>query len=156
MDNTVNLGLINHIVDTYSDTVLRIAYQHTGNIHDAQDIVQDVFLSLMQRDLSALSENELKAYTIRTAVNKCHDLHRRLKRHSVEYLEEIEPVFSEEEQSIMDEVMSLPPKYRNVIYLHYYEGYQVNEIAEMLGTKPATISSQLSRAREKLKKMLGG
>ena len=156
MDNTVNFDLASHMVNTYSDTVMKIAYQHTGNIHDAQDVTQDVFLSLIQRNLSSLSESELKAYIIRTAVNKCHDFHRRIKRHNIAYLEDIEPIFSEEEQSILDEVMSLPPKYRDVIYLHYYEGYQVNEIAEMLHSKPATISSQLSRAREKLKLLLGG
>ena len=133
---------------------MRIAYQRTGNIHDAQDITQDVFLSLMQRDLSPLSENELKAYIIRTAVNKCNDFHRRLTRRNVVYFDDTEPIFTEEEQSILDEVLKLPKKYRDVVYLHYYEGYQVKEIAEMLGSKPATISSQLNRAREKLKLML--
>ncbi len=154
MDNTVDLQLITRIVNAHTDTVMRIAYQRTGNIHDAQDITQDVFLSLMQRDLSPLSENELKAYIIRTAVNKCNDFHRRLTRRNVVYFDDTEPIFTEKEQSILDEVLKLPKKYRDVVYLHYYEGYQVKEIAEMLGSKPATISSQLNRAREKLKLML--
>lgn len=154
MDNTVDLQLTTRIVNAHTDTVMRIAYQRTGNIHDAQDITQDVFLSLMQRDLSPLSENELKAYIIRTAVNKCNDFHRRLTRRNVVYFDDTEPIFTEEEQSILDEVLKLPKKYRDVVYLHYYEGYQVKEIAEMLGSKPATISSQLNRAREKLKLML--
>ena len=154
MAKNIDVNLINHIVNTYSDTILRIAYQYTKNIYDAQDIAQDVFLAVMKRNLNALSEEKLKAYIIRATINKCKDFHRKRLRRKVVSLEDVEPVFSPEEQNVMDEVNRLPEKYRNVIYLNYYEGYRVNEIADILGTKPSTVSSQLSRARAKLKDIL--
>ncbi|MBR1731328.1 MAG: sigma-70 family RNA polymerase sigma factor [Ruminococcus sp.] len=150
----IDVNHINHIVNTYSDTILRIAYQYTKNIHDSQDIAQDVFLAVMKRDTSKLSEDSLKAYIIRTAINKCNDFHRKKARRKIVPLDEAVELFTPEEQSVIREVNSLPEKYRNVIYLHYYEGYQVNEIAEILGTKPSTVSSQLNRARAKLKTLL--
>ena len=157
MAKNIDVNLINHIVNTYSDTILRIAYQYTKNIHDSEDIVQDTLFSVMKRgaeNLSSLSEEKLKAYIIRVTINKCNDFHRKRSRRKVVSLEDIEPVFTPEEQNVLDEVNRLPEKYRNVIYLHYYEGYQVNEIAEILGVKPSTISSQLNRARAKLKDYL--
>lgn len=157
MAKNIDVNLINHIVNTYSDTILRIAYQYTKNIHDSEDIVQDTLFSVMKRgaeNLSSLSEEKLKAYIIRVTINKCNDFHRKKSRRKVVSLEDAEPVFTKEEESILDEVNSLPEKYRNVIYLHYYEGYGVNEIAEILGAKPSTISSQLNRARAKLKDIL--
>ncbi|MCR5653939.1 MAG: sigma-70 family RNA polymerase sigma factor [Ruminococcus sp.] len=154
MAKNIDVNLINHIVNTYSDTILRIAYQYTQSIYDSQDIAQDVFLAIMKKDISALSEEKLKAYIIRATINKCNDFHRKKSRRKVISLEDAEPVFTPEEQNVLDEVNSLPEKYRNVIYLHYYEGYRVNEIAEILGAKPSTISSQLSRARAKLKDYL--
>ena len=154
MAKNIDVNLINHIVNTYSDTIIRIAYQYTQSIHDAQDIAQDVFLAVMKRGVLPLSEEKLKAYIIRVTINKCNDFHRKRTRRKVISPEDAEPVFTIEEQNVLDEVNSLPEKYRNVIYLHYYEGYKVNEIAEILGVKPSTVSSQLNRARAKLKDIL--
>ena len=150
----IDVNQINHIVEEYSDTILRIAYQYTKNTYDSQDIAQDVFLSVIKKDISNLSEERLKAYIIRTAINKCNDFHRKRSRRRIVPLDEAAELFTPEEQSVIDEVNKLPEKYRNVIYLHYYEGYGVNEIAEILGSKPSTISSQLNRARAKLKMLL--
>ncbi len=152
--NTVDRSFITHLVSAYSDTVLRIAYQSVMNIYDAEDIAQEVFLSLMKRDLSSFDEEHLKAYIIRAAVNQCKSFHRSLSRRSVVYLEDIEPVFSEEERSILSEVHSLPEKYRTPIYLYYYEGYSVEEIANILKKPKGTVMSLLKRGRDKLKIML--
>ena len=152
MKGNIDVDLINRIVNDYSDMILRIAYQRTQNLYDAQDIVQEVFLALMKRDVSKLRENELKAYVIRTAVNKCNDFHRR-KRKTVS-IEDAPPIFTPEERGALEAIGSLPEKYRTVVYLRYYEGYSVNEIARILGSKPATISTRLNRAREKLRTIL--
>lgn len=154
-----NREFIAKVVDSYSDTVLRIAYQHTGNIHDSEDIVQEVMLSLLNKNLSDYDDEHLKAYIIRSAVNHCHSFHRKRKRENTVYFEEIykngnEPVFTAEERYVLYEVKKLPPKYRDVILLHYYEGYHVKEIADILGLPAGTITSQLKRAREKLKILL--
>ena len=154
MAKNIDVDLINHIVKTYSDTILRIAYQYTKNVHDSQDIAQEVFLAVMRRDLSKFGEERLKAYIIRTAIYKCNDFQRKTSRRKIVPLDEAVKLFTPEERSIIDEVNKLPEKYRNVIYLHYYEGYGVNEIAQILGSKPSTISSQLNRARAKLKTLL--
>ena len=154
MKGNIDVDLINRIVNDYSDMILRIAYQRTQNLFDAQDIAQEVFVALMKSDIFRMKENELKAYIIRTAVNKCNDLHRRKNRRRIVSLEDAEPVFAPEEKRTLDEVNSLPEKYRIVVYLRYYEGYSVNEIAEILGRKPSAISSRLNRARAMLKKLL--
>ena len=143
----IDVDFINRIVNTYSDTILRIAYQRSGSVFDAQDIAQEVFISLMKKDLKKLSEAELRAYVIRTAINKCNDLHRRKKRVEIISIDDAE-------QTALDAVRSLPEKYRDVIYLHYYEGYKIAEIADILGEKSSAVNSRLNRARKKLRTIL--
>lgn len=150
---------IERAVADYSDTVLRIAYHHTACIEDAEDIAQEVFLSLVNKGVCDYDSEHLKAYIIRATVNKCHSFHRAKQGEDVVYLDEIyknenEPVFTAPERSILSEVRSLPKRYRDVIYLYYYEGYSVAEIADILGAKTGTVTSRLKRAREKLKPML--
>lgn len=61
-----------------------------------------------------------------------------------------------EETGVMEAVLALPQNYRNVIYLHYYEGYSINEISEILHKKPATVGTWLARGRAALKNTLKG
>ena len=61
-----------------------------------------------------------------------------------------------ENRAVTDAVMALPVKYKEVVWLHYYEGYQTDEIASMLGRPPSTVRNQLRDARTKLKQTLGG
>lgn len=68
---------IKQLIENYSDMILRIAYQHTGNMHDAEDIAQEVFLSIMKKDMKGFSKEHEKSYIIRTTINKCKSLHRR-------------------------------------------------------------------------------
>lgn len=150
---------IERMVAEYSDMILRIAYHHTSSMQDAEDITQEVFLSLISRDLSGFTPEHLKAYIIRSTVNKCHSFHRTQQAEKVVYLDELypgtdEPTLTTGERSILHEVRSLPKRYRDVIYLHYYEGYSAAEIADILGAKTGTVTSRLKRAREKLKPML--
>lgn len=150
----INSKLINHIVNTYSDTILRIAFHYTDNEYDAQDIAQNVFLSLLNKHLADLSEEELKAYIIRCAINKCRDFYRSKTRRKVIPLEEAQHLAAEEKESVLEEVRALPAKYRGVVYLHYYEGYSLKQIGKILNISPNTAGTRLRRAREKLKKVL--
>ena len=159
MKHKLNDEFIERLVVDYSDMILRIAYQHTGNMHDAEDIAQEIFISLVDKKIDSFDSEHLKAYIIRATVNKCHSFHRAQKGAKVVYLDEVykngnEPVFTVAERSVLGEVRSLPPRYRNVIYLYYYEGCSVDEIADILKTKTGTITSRLKRAREKLKTIL--
>ncbi len=150
---------INRIVETYSDMILRIAYQHTANIHDAEDLAQEVFLSVIKKDMKNFTKEHEKAYIIKATINKCNSFHRKKGKLNVVYLDEIyknpdEPVFTANERSILNEIRSLDSKYRDAIYLHYYEGYKANEIAKILHTTTGNVTSLLKRGREKLKKLL--
>ncbi len=150
---------INRIVETYSDMILRIAYQHTANIHDAEDLAQEVFLSVIKKDMKNFTKEHEKAYIIKTTINKCNSFHRKKGKLNVVYLDEIyknpdEPVFTANERSILNEIRSLDSKYRDALYLHYYEGYKANEIAQILHSTTGNVTSLLKRGREKLKKLL--
>ena len=86
--------------------------------------------------------------------NKCKDLNKTAWYRKTESLTEIEIPFTEDEEGILEEVFKLSSDYRNVIYLYYYEGYNISEVASILDKKENTISSRLTRARKKLKNIL--
>ena len=105
------------------------------------------------------SKEHEKAWLIRVTLNACKDLKRKLFRHStvpLEVLSEEAASVVPEQMEILETVLSLPAKYKDVIYLHYYEGYTAKEIGTMLHKKENTVYSLLSRGRELLKQKLGG
>lgn len=144
------------LVHTYSDLILRLSYTYLKSTHDAQDICQTVFLRLLQKPRAFESPEHEKAWIIRAAVNLCKDAVKSRWRRSTVALEAARevPAPPEEEGSLLAAVSLLPPKYRTVIYLYYYEGYPAGEIARLLGEKPATVSTRLSRGRQQLRTLL--
>lgn len=144
---------INTIVDLYADMVLRIAYQNTKNKADAEDITQDVFMRLAQQT-EFDSEEHVKAWLIRVAINRCKDLHKSAWKRKVVLLQTDWPLLTESQQDVMEELFLLKPQDRNVLYLYYYEQYTIAEIAQILGEKLNTVNSRISRARKKLKDVL--
>ncbi len=144
------------LVETYADLILRLSYTYLNQTQDAQDICQTVFLKLLERAPAFASPAHEKAWIIRTTVNTCKDLlksHWRKTTVAIEAAAHI-PAPIPETGSLLAAVNLLPPKYRIVIYLHYYEGYTAQEIAHLLGRPPATVLTQLRRGREKLKPLL--
>ena len=144
------------LVDLYADTILRISYSYLKQTCDAEDICQTVFLKYLTNDCTFDSINHEKAWIIRTTINACKD---HLKSHWRKTTVPIEaaqhvPAPAAEPGSILASVNLLPPKYRAVIYLHYYEGYTAPEIAQLLGRLPSTVNTQLRRGREQLKTLL--
>ena len=145
----------NQVVEEFSNMIYRIAYQSLKNTTDAEDIVQDVFLSLLKSGKQEFSDKEhLKAWLIKVTVNKCINFRKSFWVQKTVPLEEQIISYTDEEKTLMDEVMKLPSDYRNIIYLYYYEGYTVKEIAEIMGKKQNTINSKLQRGRKKLKAQL--
>ena len=141
-------------IEAYSDMIIRIAYQNLQSREDSEDVAQEVFIKLISHP--GFDDDEyLKAWLIRVTVNLCKDLLRKLKRRRTQpgFDEEWEP-FSDEQQWVFDTLRSLPPKYKNVIYLYYYEGYSTPEISAIIGKSEKTVWSQLSRGRDKLKDLL--
>lgn len=149
---------VNRAIELYADTVKRICFLHLKNYHDTQDIFQKVFLKYLMYEGDFQSEEHRKAWIIRVTVNSCKDLLRDYYRKNTLSIEEAanEYVSCDENREILSAVLALEPKYKDVVYLFYFEGYTACEIAEILNKKENTVYSLLSRAREKLKKELGG
>ena len=116
------------LVQTYSDLILRLAYTYLKSTHDAEDICQNIFLKLLTGGQTFDSPAHEKAWIIRATANACKDSLRAAHRR----------------------------KYREAVYLHYYEGYSVREIASLLGQSESAVSAHLSRGRKSLRTTVGG
>ncbi|ROR28477.1 RNA polymerase sigma-70 factor (ECF subfamily) [Mobilisporobacter senegalensis] len=147
---------IHYILDNYSTMLIKLAFTYVKNISDAEDIVQDIFVSLMKRGKGFDNEEHERAWLIRVTINKCKNhLKSSWNRLKVPLEENIS--YQQEEQSeVLSVVLDLPDKYRTVIHLYYYENYSINEIAELMTRRPATIGTWLSRGRNLLKSKLEG
>lgn len=154
--NTVEKELVEDIVHTYSDSVLKVAYTYVKNTNDAEDIAQDVFLSLLDKDIEFDSAEHVKAWLIRATINKCKN-HLKSSWFSkrTEMPEDISYI-QEEDLDVLSAVMQLDEKYRIPIHLYYYEGYSINEISSIMHKKASTIGSYLYRGRKQLYVILGG
>ena len=152
MDN----GNAERLVNTYADTILRISYMYLKETHNAEDICQEIFMKLLSKDIYFENLSHEKAWIIRTAINTCKDhLRTSFWKRTIELEKANEiPMPEKPDSELLELVMTLPKNYRISIYLHYYEGYQVNEIASMLGKSENTISAYLSRGRKKLKSFI--
>lgn len=156
MHQTQNNDFINHIVDVYSDMIFRIAFLHTKNRSDAEDVVQDVFLSLMKQP-PFNDEEHLKAWIIRVAINKCKNIVKSARRNKTVPLDEEHHKLqstNEEYSELIEGLQKLPEKERNILYLFYYEGYTAKEIALIMHKRENAIFVRLNRARDKLKQFL--
>ena len=154
MPVTLDRGEAERLVHAYSDLILRLSYTYLKSTDDAQDICQTVFLKLLQKPRAFSSPEHEKAWIIRTAVNLCKDHLKSGWGRATRAPRGWNPAPAEEEGSLLSAVNLLPPKYRTVIYLYYYEGYAAREIAQLLGEKPATVSTQLNRGRQQLRTLL--
>lgn len=150
---------INRAVDQYADMIRRICICHLKNAFDTEDIFQTVFFKYLLYEGDFESAEHEKAWFIRVTVNACKDQMKSLFRRrtvSIEELTEEAASIPPEQCEVLDAVLALPAKYRDVIYLHYYEGYSAAEIGGILRKKENTIYSLLSRGRAMLKEALGG
>lgn len=145
------------VVQKYAKSVLSSCLMRTGNQADAEDCFQNVFLKLYTAAPGLKDEEHLKAWLLRVAINECKNFIRDNRRHMTLDAVQARPLpFTDDERDISWALMRLDPKYREVLYLHYIERYKVAEIASILGHKPNTVKTLLSRGREKLKKIYGG
>lgn len=144
------------LVNTYSDLILRLSYTYLREAEDAKDICQTVFLKLLEQPRSFDSPSHEKAWIIRAAINTCKDLLKSHWRRTSLPLDAADhvPAPAAEEGSLLAALDLLPPKYRVVLYLYYYEGYSAGEVAALLGRPTATVNTQLSRGRARLRTLL--
>ena len=148
----------NEAIERYGDTVRRLCMLHLKNEADTQDIFQTVFLKYLLHTADFESREHEKAWFIRVTINACRDVLKSVFRRRTVSLEEVRdlPAPEGEGGEVLRAVLSLPRKYREVVYLHYYEGYTAPEIGDVLGRNVNTVYTDLTRAREKLRTMLGG
>ena len=143
------------ILDTYGDTILRYAYSYLHNRSDTEEVLQDTLIQFLKTRPVCESDEHEKAWLLRVAGNLCKN---RLKYNSLRQTDELrEELIAEQREDlsfIWDAVQALPVQYREVIHLFYREGYSTREISQILGRKEATIRSDLSRGRGKLKELL--
>ena len=137
---------------TYGDTIFRVAYHALRSRPDAEDVTQTVLLKLYEHKEPFQGEDHLKFWLLRVAVNESRRLLRTPWRRKVVPLEEWDGTTEgQEEGEVLEAVMALEPKYRLSIYLYYYEGCSVREVAQALHAKESTVQTWLQRAREKLR-----
>lgn len=141
------------LYDRYHNMVYRLALVATKSTYDAEDIVQTVFLKLLEGKNLPMRGHE-RAWLAAVTINACRDLMRRKCRRKTEPLTEQIPFFDPEESALFDALTRLPEKYRLVIHLHYFEGYSCDEISSMLGITPSAVSMRLHRARNSLRSIL--
>lgn len=147
------------LYDKYKNAVYRMAFAYCKNKADAEDIMQETFIKLFTADIRFEDSDKEKSWLLKVTVNKCKDMFRSLRyKYSLTAipLEEASLVYeTPEESEVYHAVMSLPTKYRLVIHLYYYEDYSVKEISRITGNNESAVQTQLYRARNKLKKILG-
>lgn len=148
----------NRAIEKYSDMVLRLCTVHLKNRFDAEDIFQTVFLKYILSSVTFESDEHEKAWFIRITVNACKDtLKSYFRSHTVslDSVSEQCSLLTPDNKDILNAVLSLPERYKAIVYLHYYEGYTAPEIAKILKKNTNTVYTYLSRAKKALKKKLG-
>lgn len=149
------------LYEKYADDVLRVSYFYLGDRQQAEDVTQDVFVRLLTH-APDLEDGREKAWLLKVALNRCRDLWRAawVKRVVLgSPAMELTPAPDQmddrlEKQELLSAIRRLPADFRDVILLHYYQGYGIAEMAAMLKVPEGTISSRLSRGRKKLEEIL--
>lgn len=150
---------VNRAIERYADTVRRICMLHLKNRADTEDIFQTVFLKYLLHTAPFADDEHEKAWLIRVTINACRDLLRSFFRSRTVPLDAVAEQVAElppDHREVLDAVLSLPQKYKDVVYLHYYEGYAAPEIGRILGKNVNTVYTLLNRAKQQLREKLGG
>ncbi len=150
---------VNRVMEAYADMVRRICFVHLKNRHDTEDVFQNVYMKYLLYEGSFESIEHEKAWFVRVTINACTDWLRALSRRkwvSLGVLAEECVMPGDPSKEVLEAVLRLPEKYRDVIYLFYYEEYTAVEIAKILKKKENTVYTWLSRAKDILREKLGG
>ena len=150
----------NEMTEIYNRNVLsvyRLCFSYLKNVTDTEDIVQETFVKAFMRDKAFENERHEKGWLIMTAGNMCKDLlsHWWRKNRNLDDYETLQAKAGFDIDETFIEIMKLPPKYKTVIYMYYYEEYSTSEISEILKKNKSTVCSLLKRGRELLKERLG-
>ena len=139
------------VIRQYATIVYRLAFARCGTKDDADEIFQEVFFRYLKNQPVFESEEHCKAWLIRVTINCSRKLWSSAWRRRVLLVEEDLAFESKETADLYHELQKLPAKYRQVIHLYYYEVLKAEQIGKILNRKPATIRTQLTRARAMLR-----
>lgn len=144
-------------VELYELSVFRAAFYTCRDREEAEDVCQETFLAYFRNHDEFASREHVRAWLLRTAINKAKNATRSFWRRNREDLEDYAEDLTaapEGDRDLLEAVMALPERCRVIIHLFYYEGYSVAEIAALLGVRTGTVTSQLHRGRVLLKERL--
>lgn len=147
---------IEAVIERYSTTVYRLAYARTRSRDDADEVYQNVFLRYIRRCPEFECEEHAKAWFLRATINCAKSLWTARARRRWESLDDRMTKPADEPFELDEYLDRLPPDYRTVIHLFYYEGQPCAQISRLLGRKESTVRSQLSRARDMLRRFMEG
>ncbi|MGI6007567.1 MAG: RNA polymerase sigma factor [Ruminococcus sp.] len=150
---------VTRAIEQYADTVRRLCMIHLKNYADTEDIFQTVFLKYTLSSLTFENEEHERAWFIRVTLNACKDLLKsffRSRTVSLDQVMEQPGLLPEDNKEVLEAVLALPQKYKEVIYLHYYEGYTAPQIGQILNKNTNTVYTLLTRSKQMLKEKLGG
>lgn len=158
-DHTTGREIINQraakLLDSYGNSILRLAYSYLHNTSDAEEVLQDTLIKFLQAAPQFESNEHEKAWLLRVAANLSKNRidYNRI-RNTDELNDELACEHDEDLSFVWEAVKELPEKYREVIHLFYCEGYSTAQIASIVSKKESTVRSNLKRGREKLQKIL--
>ncbi len=145
------------IFNLYKNDVYRLAYSYTKNKSDTDDITQNVFVKLYKhKDILKLDKDSIKKWLFKVTINECKSLFLSHWRIKVSLFDDKDIKTSDSNNDLLDVIANLNKRERIIVFLHYYEGYKIKEIAEMMKLSEVNVKVLLSRTRKKLKNMMEG
>ena len=148
---------LHELAAMYQDNLFAVAFNICQNTQDAEDVIQDTFVQYYTTKKEFDSEEHIRAWLIRVAVNKAKNVTRTFwqrNKVSIEDFTEMLAFETPESETLFETMMQLPKKYRIVIHLYYYEDYSVGEIAKILKLSESNVKTRLMRGRAKLREVL--
>jgi len=145
------------IYERQFDTVYRVCFSYMKNTTDTEDMVADVFEKLLKSGTVFNDVEHEKAWLLRTAINRCKDYfkHWWRSRANIDDYGDLETENPFHQNEVLKIILDLPERYKDVIYLYYYEGYSTAEVAQILKKPQSTIRNHMREARQLLKGVLG-
>jgi RNA polymerase sigma-70 factor (ECF subfamily) len=156
--------IIDQLMQEYSDDILHLVYTYVKNRTTAEDLTQEIFLKCYEKLNQFNQQATLKTWVYRIASNHCKDYLRSWHYRKITLSDKIlnyipskskqveeEIIANSEENILTNAVMNLPLKYREVVFLHYYEELSLAEISKITTVNINTIKTRLKRAKELLK-----
>ncbi|AHF10009.1 MULTISPECIES: sigma-70 family RNA polymerase sigma factor [Dehalobacter] len=161
----VNIPDLEKMMDQYGDDILRLCWLYLKDIHLAEDALQDTFIKAYRKYGTYNRQASERTWLISIAMNVCKNYLRtswfkrvitvdKIDEHLMKNCNNNILVLERDNGEILEQIMNLSPKHKEVIFLYYYQQFKINEIAEILKMKESTVAVRLSRAREKLKQSM--